>query len=137
MPLTYGSKHTFTSNNPVYWMREGAVLGYGETYTYAAWDATKITTSETGELIPVVLLDADAKDGARMIEYNTAGKNVIEVGIVFGDEDVNIGSCTSKATSQYKNQHGQFTAKPYGEETVARGYMIYEDNGTYRVIYSK
>lgn len=135
--LTYGSKHTFTSNNPVYWTREGAVVGYGTSYTHAAWDTTEITTSETGELVPVVLLDDTKKDGAYMIEYNAAGKEILEVGIVFGGEGVNIRSCSSKATSQYKNQHGQFTARPYGTETYARGYMIYEDtDGSYKVIYS-
>lgn len=135
--LTYGSKHTFTSNNPVYWTREGAVVGYGTSYTHAAWDATEITTSETGELAPVVLLDDTKKDGAYMIEYNAAGKEILEVGIVFGSDGVNIGSCSSKATSQYKNQHGQFTAKPYGTETHARGYMIYKEDNTYKVVYSK
>ncbi|MBQ6697642.1 MAG: hypothetical protein IJP38_00910 [Oscillospiraceae bacterium] len=138
VPLTYGSKHTFTSNNPVYWTRESAVVGYGTSYTHAAWDTTEITTSKTGELAPVVLLDDTKKDGAYMIEYNAAGKEILEVGIVFGGEGVNIGSCSSKATSQHKNQHGQFTAKPYGTESSARGYMIYEDtDGSYKVIYSE
>ncbi len=135
--LTYGSKHTFTSDSDVYWLRDETVVGYGKEYTHAAWDATEITTSETGELVPVVVLDDTKKDGAYMIEYNAAGKEILEVGIVFGSDGVNIGSCSSKATSQYKNQHGQFTAKPYGTESSARGYMIYKEDNTYKVVYSK
>ena len=136
--LSYGDKKTLTSDEAVYWVRDNAIVGYGKSYTYAAWDNTEISTSESGELVPVVLLDSDAKDGARMIEYNAAGKNVIEVGIVFGSvSGVTIDSCNSKATSQYKKQHGQFTAKPNGTETYARGYLIYEDDGAYKVVYSK
>lgn len=136
--LSYGEEKTLTSDKAVYWVRDNTIVDYGKAYTYAAWDDTEISTSESGELLPVVLLDSDAKNGARMIEYNAAGKNIIEVGIVFGSvNNVTIESCDSKATSQYKNQHGQFTAKPNGSEAYARGYLIYEEDGTYKVVYSK
>lgn len=136
-PLSYGEKKTFTSDDNVYWLRDNTIVGYGKSYTYAAWAETEITMAESGKLCPVVLLDDTIKDGARMIEYNAAGKDIVEVGILFGGQNVNIGSCNSKATSQYKNQHGQFTAKPYGTETHARGYMIYKDtDNSYKVVYS-
>ena len=65
------------------------------------------------------------------------GKNIAEVGIIFG-EDAEITSFESKATSKKRgNSQGQFTAMPYdGDGKAARGYLIYNDNGTYRVIYA-
>ncbi len=46
-----------------------------------------------------------------------------------------IGSFYAKATE--KTGSGQFTAKPNGNETVARGYIIFRDaNGSVRVIYA-
>ena len=72
-----------------------------------------------------------------MIEYDAGGKEIVEVGILFGDSaEITVDSCEYKATSQKKLNHGQFTAKPNGDETVARGYLIYNDNGAYKVVYS-
>ena len=72
-----------------------------------------------------------------MIEYDAGGKEIVEVGILFGDSsDISVESCMYKATSQKKLSHGQFTAKPNGDETVARGYLIYKDGTEYKVVYS-
>ena len=73
-----------------------------------------------------------------MIEYDAAGKTVIEVGILFGRAGTKptVESCDGKATSQKTAEHGQFTAKIDDDTAVARGYLIYNDAGTYRVIYS-
>jgi len=79
------------------------------------------------------------KDGnARMIEYDAGGKKIVEAGILFGNgENMTVDSCLYKATSKKNSTHGQFTAKPANNtQTVARGYMIYQDGDEYKVVYS-
>ncbi|MBQ8004340.1 MAG: Ig-like domain-containing protein [Oscillospiraceae bacterium] len=123
------------------WYRDNVLVGYGETYDYHVWDAVGSIEARdiSGEKAPVVVLDDTIKEEkACMIEYDTAGKDVTEVGIVFGTSSATIDSCNSKATSQKKLSHGQFTAKPNknGNATHARGYIIYNDAGVYRVTYT-
>ena len=72
-----------------------------------------------------------------MIEYDAGNKQIIETGILFGEATVEIGSCEYKATSQWNKSHGQFTALPSGDENYARGYLIYNDGGVYKVIYTE
>ena len=81
-----------------------------------------------------------AKSGSWMIEYD-AGEvgedNILEVGIVFGNADSTptVEVCEEKMSSQRDDfTHGQFAAT--SDYQVARGYLIYNDNGTYRVIYA-
>ena len=123
----------------VYWYRNGKQVDYGTEYTYYVWDAATITHSYTGTNAPLVVLDSSVKSGnAYMIEYDAAGKQVIEVGILFGTSGrkPTIESCDMKATSQKTEEHGQFTARVNDDDAIARGYLIYNDNGTYRVVYS-
>jgi len=124
------------------WYRDDVLVGYGKTYDYHVWDAVgKIEARDiSGEKLPVVVLDDTVKEEqACMIEYDAAGKDVTEVGIVFGTSSATIDSCNSKATSQKKLSHGQFTAKPNknGNASYARGYIIYNDAGVYRVTYTE
>ncbi|MBE6912399.1 MAG: hypothetical protein E7473_07730 [Ruminococcaceae bacterium] len=133
----YDDEVTNTSETATAWFRDGVQVGYGTSYTYYVWANVGEITSGEGTQKPLVVLDATAKNGARMIEYDAGGKEIIEVGILFGDStSITVDSCEYKATSQKKLSHGQFTAKPNGDETVARGYLIYNDNGTYKVVYS-
>ena len=127
-----------TSEAPVAWYRDGVQVAYGTSYTYYVWDnVSDITSDSEGTEKPLVVLDSASKGSARMIEYDAGGKEIVEVGILFGDSaKITVDSCEYKATSQKKLNHGQFTAKPNGDETVARGYLIYNDNGTYKVVYS-
>ena len=121
-----------------YWYRDGKQVAYGTEYKYLVWDDTVITKSTAGVQAPTVVLDKVKKSGnAYMIEYDAMGKEIVEVGIIFGSGNHTVESCDSKATSQNTKSHGQFTAKP-GKTggTVARGYLIYNDKGTYRVVYS-
>ena len=73
-----------------------------------------------------------------MISYDANGKDIVEVGILFG-EGASVASCDSKAASKVKGDaQGQFTAQPNsGTTATARGYMIYKEDNTYKVIYSK
>ena len=134
-PYTYDDKISDSANEEVAWYRDGVLVGYGTTYDYFVWDdVTAITNAPiSGAKAPVVVLDDAVKAGkACMIEYDAAGKTIKEVGILFGATDeIDVDSCDSKATSQRKNTHGQFTAKPRtdGNASYARGYIIYEDSG--------
>ena len=134
-PYTYDDKISDSANEEVAWYRDGVLVGYGTTYDYFVWDdVTAITSAPiSGAKAPIVVLDDAVKAGkACMIEYDAAGKTIKEVGILFGATDeIDVDSCDSKATSQRKNTHGQFTAKPRtdGNASYARGYIIYEDSG--------
>lgn len=124
------------------WYRDGELVGYGTTYNYHVWDSVGTIEARdiSGAKKPVVVIDSTVKeDKACMIEYDTAGKVIAEVGIVFGTRNATIDSCNSKATSQKKLSHGQFTAKPNarGNASYARGYIIYNDAGVYRVTYTE
>ncbi len=138
----YDDPVTLTSDTDVYWYRDGKLVDYGTSYTFNVWDATEITTSSEGHNLPMLVLDAKAKDGNYMVEYDANGKTIIEVGILFNAEDDNaptVESCKEKMNSQRdlsKNPHGQFAAKA-GTYTQARGYLIYQDGGEYKVIYSE
>lgn len=144
--ITASSSYVYTDNNGsktltpyVYWYRNGKQVDYGTEYTYYVWDKAEITKSFTGTNAPLVVLDSVVKkDNAYMIEYDAAGKQIIEVGILFGRAGTTptVESCDGKATSQKTEEHGQFTAKIDDSTAVARGYLIYNDGGTYRVIYS-
>lgn len=145
--ITASSSYEYTDKNGatktltpyVYWYRNGKQVDYGTEYTYHVWDKATITKSYTGTNAPLVVLDSVVKkDNAYMIEYDAAGKQIIEVGILFGRAGTKptVESCDGKATSQKTAEHGQFTAKIDDDTAVARGYLIYNDAGTYRVIYS-
>ncbi len=123
------------------WMRDGKVVSYNLDYTYYLWDDTTITEStdvipetaySNGKRLPLIVIE-NGNGGAYMIEYDKADFEIVEVGILFGTGDITVDSCTAKYTSQRNSDHGQFTAKSSGN---ARGYLIYNDNGTYRVIYA-
>ena len=124
------------------WYRNGALVGYGTSYTFNVWaDVTSIEEKAITTKAPVVYLDPVAKDSARMIEYDAGGKEIAEVGILFGDgTDMTVESCKYKATSQENggdDGHGQFTAKPANDSYInAKGYLIYKDGDTYKVVYS-
>ncbi|MBQ6697737.1 MAG: hypothetical protein IJN09_01675 [Oscillospiraceae bacterium] len=120
------------------WYIDGKLVAYGNAYALNVWNDAEITFDEKENNVPIIALDGETKaNGARMISYDANGKNIAEVGIIFG-EDAEITSFESKATAKKRgNSQGQFTAMPYdGDGKNARGYLIYNDNGTYRVIYA-
>ncbi|MBR2180625.1 MAG: hypothetical protein IJ949_01910, partial [Oscillospiraceae bacterium] len=130
-----------TSGDEVAWYRDGNLVGYGASYTYRVWAGVdEITQSAITTKAPVVYLDPTAKDTARMIEYDAGDKEIVEVGILFGDgTNMTVDSCMYKATSQKSGNalHGQFTAQPADDSyTTAKGYLIYRDGSSYKVVYS-
>ena len=134
----YDTEITLKAENEVFWLRDGKVVDFGEFYTFNVWGVTDITTVSSGydKSLPMVYLDS-AKGTSRMIEYDNGDYEIVEVGILFGNtgEELTVNSCRVKANSQWKRDHGQFTAK--SDYSNARGYLIYEDNGEYKVIYSE
>ncbi len=122
-----------------HWLRDGKVVSYDETYKYYVWDSTNITSSYAPvEKKPLVVLDGETVSDAYMIEYDGAGKTIVEVGILFGTGTPTVGSKSEIFKSQRGNNHGQFAAKPSDSSYTARGYMIYQDtDNSYKVIYSE
>ena len=139
----YGEAVVCKDNNGTvtHWMRDGKIVSYDEEYTHYIWDATMISSSYAPvEKKPLVVLENTTIDGASMIEYDGAGKQIVEVGILFGAAETTpvVGSTFDKYASQRSDNHGQFAAKPVDDSyTVARGYMIYIDGGKTYVIYSE
>ncbi len=127
--------------NVTHWLRDGKIVSYNPEYIHYVWDGTNIYSSYAPvEKKPLVVLENTTIDGASMIEYDGAGKEIVEVGILFGEAGSTpvIGSTFDKYISQRSDNHGQLAAKPINEDyTVARGYMIYIDNGNTYVIYSE
>ncbi|MBQ2839862.1 MAG: hypothetical protein IJE70_00770, partial [Oscillospiraceae bacterium] len=130
-----------TSGDEVAWYRDGNLVGYGASYEYHVWAGVgAITQSAITTKAPVVYLDPTVKGTARMIEYDAGDKEIVEVGILFGDgTNMTVDSCMYKATSQKSGNalHGQFTAQPADDSyTIAKGYLIYRDGSAYKVVYS-
>lgn len=133
----YDDEITLTSaNGDVFWLRDGKTVDFGSAYTFNVWDDTVIAVSTIGENAPMIVLDSAVKDDAYMIEYDSGDKNIVEVGIIFGESDeITVASCSEKMNSQRNSSHGQFTAQ--SDYPVAKGYLIYKDGGEYKVIYSE
>ncbi|MBQ6901748.1 MAG: hypothetical protein IJN71_01905, partial [Oscillospiraceae bacterium] len=137
----YGIKVPCTDNGGTvtHWLRDGKVVSYDPTYIYYVWDSTNITSSYAPiEKKPLVVLDGDTVSGAYMIEYDKGNADaIVEVGILFGTGTPTVESKSEIFKSQRGDNHGQFAAKPTNSAHTARGYMIYEDGGEYKVIYSE
>ncbi|MBQ2743037.1 MAG: Ig-like domain-containing protein [Oscillospiraceae bacterium] len=132
----YDAKVTCTSSENVYWYRDDKLVDYGTSYSFYLWDTTSITTKPTGNNGAKIMLDK-SKSNSYMIEYDKGTADVVEVGIIFGNNaNITIDNCEEKMNSQRNDfTHGQFSATA-DEYTTGRGYLIYNDNGTYRVIYA-
>ena len=114
------------------WLRDSKMVGYGEDFSFYAFEPAAITysTTQMGEQSPLVVID-DLGSGAYMLEYTEGVGEILEAGIVFGTEEKqSVNACYYKATvKDLKEGHGQFTAKKStGDaslQTVVRGYIIY------------
>lgn len=138
----YGQEIKLEKNGATYWMRDGRKVAYGSDYTYLAWGTTEIeasTVRETGTAgarLPLVVIDKAASSDAYMIEYDEGDFDIVEAGILFGVDGAKIESCTSKARVSEIKAHGFFTAKPGQSENYARGYVIYKDGESFKIVYS-
>ncbi|MBQ2841238.1 MAG: Ig domain-containing protein [Oscillospiraceae bacterium] len=121
------------------WLRNGKVVAYGKEYNYRVWGDAEISyISGTAGKRPVAYLEYSELHDACMVEYDAAGKPIIEAGILFSSSGTpTVDGAMQKFTSQRSTSRGQFTAKPTVDTyTVARGYIVYDNNGTYEVAYS-
>ncbi|MBQ2743904.1 MAG: Ig-like domain-containing protein [Oscillospiraceae bacterium] len=137
----YDTKLELSASGKGTWYVNNKPVAYGDKYTHYVYGKANITfTAGEGSGAPILSLDTEEIDGSRMISYDANGAEIVEVGIIFGSGTPTIGSFNNgKAASKHtgKNISGQFTATGYdGTSTGARGYLIYNDNGTYRVIYA-
>ncbi|MBQ6698713.1 MAG: hypothetical protein IJN09_06680 [Oscillospiraceae bacterium] len=140
--VAYGTEIECVDINPskvTHWLRDGKVVSYDQTYKYYVWDMTNIASSYAPiEKKPLVVLDGETVSGAYMIEYDKGNADaIVEVGILFGTGTPTVESKSEIFKSQRGDNHGQFAAKPTDSSYTARGYMIYEENGSYKVIYSE
>ncbi|MBQ4544093.1 MAG: Ig domain-containing protein [Oscillospiraceae bacterium] len=121
------------------WLRNGKVVAYGKEYNHRVWGNSEISyISGTAGKRPVAYLEYSELHDACMVEYDAAGKPIIEAGILFSSSGTpTVDGAMQKFTSQRSTSRGQFTAKPTVDiYTVARGYIVYDNNGTYEVAYS-
>ena len=133
----YDTELNLSATSDGTWYVNEKPVAYGASYKHCVWDTASITFKAEETIAPIISIDSTKKtNGARMISYDANGKEIVEVGILFGD-NASLASCNSKAASKATGDaQGQFTAMPNGTETTARGYLIYNDNGTYKVIYA-
>ncbi len=138
----YDDEITRTVEGAKAWYRDEKLVGYGDTYTYYVWGNTEITSSteDVAEKLPLAVLNTSGD--AYMLEYDNAGYEIVDAGIIFGnDTHKEVNSCYYKAKVKNIKAHGQFTAKKSADkkydQTVVRGYVMFKDtDGTLRVIYA-
>ncbi len=125
------------------WYRDDKLVGYGDTYTYYVWGSTAITSSteDVEDKLPLAVLNTNGD--AYMLEYDAAGYEIVDAGILFGDDTHNtVNACYYKAKVKNIKTHGQFTAKKSvdtgseSKQTVVRGYVMFRDGNDIRVIYA-
>ncbi len=137
----YDDEITETVEGAKAWYRDDKLVGYGKSYTYYVWGETAITSSteDVDEKLPIAVLNTNGD--AYMLEYDAAGYEIVDAGILFGDETHNtVNACYYKAKVKNIKAHGQFTAKKSADTTYAqtkvRGYVMFRDGDSVRVIYA-
>jgi len=140
----YDDEITKTVTGAKAWYRDDKLVGYGDTYTYRAWSATVIKSSDEAPEKKVPLAVLNKSGDAYMLEYDKGEYEIIEAGILFGNEEhKEVDSCYYKAKVKNIKAHGQFTAKANAEGTAAmqstvRGYVLYKDkNNNLMVVYAE
>ncbi|MBQ7119992.1 MAG: hypothetical protein IJO09_07230 [Oscillospiraceae bacterium] len=136
--LKYGESVTVNgSDNFTAWKLGEKVISYDKSFTFDVYGNITLTeVTETMTKAPVLVLDK--VDGNYFLTYDEGDYELIEAGILFGSEGVTIGSFDGYKSTAKKGT-GQFTALPHEgatAATVARGYMIYKDGSTYKVLYA-
>ena len=125
------------------WYRDGRYVAYGSEYIHYAFKNAVISSGKNTieKKAPVAILD-DLGDGSYMFEYDGGDHTVLAAGVIFGNsEAVKVSSCYANAKARnIENNHGQFRASvnstgDLSKQSVARGYIIYNDNGELKVMY--
>ena len=126
---------TLKSETSVSWYVNEKLVACGDTYTFLATQAARVLTDSLVTVGPIVNLTKPEGD-TYILEYNANGKNVIEKGIIFGEAGASVTSCSYKVISQRNDDSGKLMAENDKNCAKVRGYIIYNDNGTYRVVYA-
>ncbi len=133
--VAHDAKVTLTNDSVVSWYVNGNPVAYGASYTFYATENAAVTIDNEVQEGPIVNLTNPEGD-TYILEYNANGKTVIEKGIVFGGDGASVASCSYKVISQRNADFGKLMAENDESSTVVRGYIIYEDGDTYRVVYA-
>ena len=126
---------TLTNATPVSWYSNGALVAYGTSYSFYATEDAKITVDSEVQEDPIAKL-TNPEGNTYILEYNVNGKEIIEKGIVIGNGTPNVTSCFYKVISQRTDSFGKLMTRNDTGYNIVRGYIIYNDNGTYRVVYA-
>ena len=133
--VAHETEVTLTNADPVSWYSNGALAGYGTSYSFYATEDAVITIGEEVQEGPIVKLN-NPDGNTYILEYDANGATVIEKGIVIGNADPTVTSCFYKVISQRNDDNGKLMTNNDTGYTTVRGYIIYDDNGTYRVVYA-
>ena len=137
--VKYGESVTVNgSENFTAWKLGDKVVSYEKDYTFNVYGNITLTEvkGETMTKSPVLVLDN--VDGNYFLTYDAGNYELVEAGILFGSSGVSIASVDGYKAAAKKGT-GQFTALPHesaDENTIARGYMICKNGGTFKVIYA-
>ncbi|MBE6966770.1 MAG: hypothetical protein E7441_12150 [Ruminococcaceae bacterium] len=133
--ISHETPITLKSETPVSWYVNEKLVACGDTYTFLATQAARVLTDGLVTVGPIVNLTKPEGD-TYILEYNANGKTVIEKGIIFGEAGASVTSCSYKVISQRNDACGKLMAENDKNCAKVRGYIIYNDNGTYRVVYA-
>ena len=133
--VPHDAKVTLTNGEKVSWYVDGNPVAYGTSYTFYATEKADITIDDKVQEGPIVNL-ANPDGDTYILEYNANGKTVIEKGIIFGEGTPSVTSCSYKVISQRNDAFGKLMAENDGNCAKVRGYIIYKDGNTHRVVYA-
>ncbi len=133
--VAHESSVTLTNQTAVSWYVNGSLVAYGENYTFYATEDAIVTIDNKVQEGPIVNLTNPDGD-TYILEYNANGKTVIEKGIIFGEGTPSVTSCSYKVISQRNDAFGKLMAENDGNCAKVRGYIIYKDGNTHRVVYA-
>ena len=140
----YNQKLNLSESGATYWTRNAKTVAFGESFVHYVFNAANgsslVAHKGAVTVRPVVILDTN-RDGYSMIEYDAAGKKIVEAGIIYGpNKNISLDAYVTKASVKELKSHGQFIAAPNADssldQSVARGYIVYLDGTEYKVAYS-
>jgi len=133
--VAHESSVTLTNQTAVSWYVNGSLAAYGENYTFYATEDAIVTIDNKVQEGPIVNLTNPDGD-TYILEYNANGKEIIEKGIIIGGAETSVASCFNKVISQRNDASGKLMTKNDTDYTTVRGYIIYKDGDTHRVVYA-
>ena len=140
----YNQKLNLSESGATYWTRNAKTVAFGESFVHYVFNSANgsaiVAHKGAVTVRPVVTLDTN-RAGYSMIEYDAAGMEIVEAGIIYGpNKNISLNAYVTKASVKNIKKHGQFIAAPNADssldQSVARGYIVYLDGNEYKVAYS-